>query len=351
MTLTLIMEALEEGKIQLTDSVSVSEYAASMGGSQVFLEPNETQTVDTMIKCISIASANDAAVAMAEKIAGSEPNFVKKMNEKAKELLGKTKYDFADLCRVMEILRGEGGCPWDREQTHESIRKNFIEETYEVIEAIDQDDPEMLREELGDLLLQVVFHTRIETEQEHFTLEDVCTDICNKLIVRHPHVFSTVQADTTEEVLKNWDAIKEETKHQTTRTQTLEAVAKTLPALMRAQKVCKRAMKDHNRFLCNESALASVTECKHTLEEAMHMEDPEQITRAMGELLFCCAGMAQTLGLSAEQVLTDTTNQFISCFRVMEETCAAENRPMETLSNGEWNALWKKTRRSLEEED
>ena len=83
----------------------------------------------------------------------------------------------------------------------------------------------------------------------------------------------------------------------------------------------------------------------------MHMEDPEQITRAMGELLFCCAGMAQTLGLSAEQVLTDTTNQFISCFRVMEETCAAENRPMETLSNGEWNALWKKTRRSLEEED
>lgn len=254
----------------------------------------------------------------------------------------KEHYTIDDLAEIVTLLRSEEGCPWDKVQTHQSIRSDLIEETYEVIEAIDQDDPEMLREELGDLLLQVVFHTRIETEQEHFTLEDVCTDICNKLIVRHPHVFSTVQADTTEEVLKNWDAIKEETKHQTTRTQTLEAVAKTLPALMRAQKVCKRAMKDHNRFLCNESALASVTECKHTLEEAMHMEDPEQITRAMGELLFCCAGMAQTLGLSAEQVLTDTTNQFISCFRVMEETCAAENRPMETLSNGEWNALWKR---------
>lgn len=263
----------------------------------------------------------------------------------------KEHYTIDDLAEIVTLLRSEEGCPWDKVQTHKSIRSDLIEETYEVIEAIDQDDPEMLREELGDLLLQVVFHTCIETEQEHFTLEDVCTDICNKLIVRHPHVFSTVQADTTEEVLKNWDAIKKETKHQTTRTQTLEAVAKTLPALMRAQKVCKRAMKDHNRFLCNESALASVTECKHTLEEAMHMEDPEQITRAMGELLFCCAGMAQTLGLSAEQVLTDTTNQFISCFRVMEETCAAENRPMETLSNGEWNALWKKTRRSLEEED
>ena len=107
---------------------------------------------------------------------------------------------------------------------------------------------------------------------------------------------------------------------------------------MRAQKVCKRALKGNNRFLCNESVLASVTECKHTLEEAMHMEDAEQITRAMGELLFCCAGMAQTLGLSAEQVLT------------MEETCTAEKREMETLSHGEWNALWKKTKQNLEEE-
>ena len=110
-------------------------------------------------------------------------------------------------------------------------------------------------------------------------------------------------------------------------------------------------MKNNNRFLCKESALASVTECKHALEEAMHLEDSAQIARAMGELLFCCAGMAQTLGLSAEQVLTDTTNQFIDCFRAMEETCTAESRPMETLSNGEWNALWKKTRHSLEEED
>ena len=147
----------------------------------------------------------------------------------------KEHYTIDDLAEIVTLLRSEEGCPWDKVQTHQSIRSDLIEETYEVIEAIDQDDPEMLREELGDLLLQVVFHTRIETEQEHFTLEDVCTDICNKLIVRHPHVFSTVQADTTEEVLKNWDAIKEETKHQTTRTQTLEAVAKTLPALMRAQ--------------------------------------------------------------------------------------------------------------------
>ena len=141
----------------------------------------------------------------------------------------KEHYTIDDLAEIVTLLRSKDGCPWDKVQTHESIRPDLIEETYEVIEAIDQNDPEMLREELGDLLLQVVFHSRIETEQGHFTLDDVCTDICNKLIIRHPHVFSTVQADTTEEVLKNWDTIKEETKHQTTRTQTLEAVAKTLP--------------------------------------------------------------------------------------------------------------------------
>ena len=137
----------------------------------------------------------------------------------------KEHYTIDDLAEIVTLLRSKDGCPWDKVQTHESIRPDLIEETYEVIEAIDQNDPEMLREELGDLLLQVVFHSRIETEQGHFTLDDVCTDICNKLIIRHPHVFSTVQADTTEEVLKNWDTIKDGTKHQTTRTRIMQAHA------------------------------------------------------------------------------------------------------------------------------
>ena len=263
----------------------------------------------------------------------------------------KERYSIDDLAEIVMLLRSKDGCPWDKEQTHESIRTDLIEETYEVIEAIDQKDSVLLREELGDLLLQVVFHTQLEQEENHFTLEDVCTDICRKMIIRHPHVFSTVQADTTEEVLKNWDTIKEETKHQTTRTQTLEAVAKTLPALMRAQKVCKRAVKDNTRFLCNESVLASVTECKQALEHAMHMEDAEQIQRAMGELLFCCAGMAQALGVPAEQTLTDTINRFITCFDAMETTCTQENRSIDTLSHGEWVSLWKQTKQTLEEND
>ncbi|WP_295218986.1 nucleoside triphosphate pyrophosphohydrolase [Ruminococcus sp.] len=263
----------------------------------------------------------------------------------------KDRYTINDLAEIVMLLRSKDGCPWDKEQTHESIRSGLIEETYEVIEAIDQKDPELLREELGDLLLQVVFHAQLEQEQNSFTLDDVCTDICKKMILRHPHVFSTTQADTTEEVLKNWEEIKEESKHQTTRTQTLESVAKTLPALMRAQKVNKRAAKNDLHFLCNESVLASVTECKNALEYAMHMEDQVQIERAMGELLFCCAGMAQQLGIQAEQALTDTTNQFIQCFGAVEDTCMRENRPLESLSRSEWIDLWQKSKHSIEEEN
>ncbi|MDE6775145.1 MAG: MazG family protein, partial [Ruminococcus sp.] len=148
----------------------------------------------------------------------------------------KENYSISDLLKIVKILRGEGGCPWDRVQTHESIRNDFLEDTCEVLEAIDNGDSDLLREELGDVLLQVVFHTRIEEEQDSFCFNDVCDEICKKLIVRHPHVFGEVKADSTEKVLENWDAIKMQTKGQETYTDTLTSVAKTLPALMRAQK-------------------------------------------------------------------------------------------------------------------
>ena len=124
----------------------------------------------------------------------------------------KENYNFNDLVEIVKILRSPGGCPWDREQTHKSIRANFIEETYEAIEAIDNDDTELLKEELGDVLLQVALHSEIESEKNSFTIDDVCDGICKKLIIRHPHVFGSVEADTTEQVLKNWDAIKMKTK-------------------------------------------------------------------------------------------------------------------------------------------
>ena len=156
----------------------------------------------------------------------------------------KEKYDINDLLEVMKILRSENGCPWDREQTHKSIRADLIEETYEVVEAIDNDDPALLREELGDLLLQVVFHARIAEEDGIFNFSDVCNDVCEKMIVRHPHVFADVKADNTEEVLKNWDAMKMQTKDQKTPAQSMDSVARTLPSLMRAQKLSKKAGKE-----------------------------------------------------------------------------------------------------------
>lgn len=155
----------------------------------------------------------------------------------------KDKYDINDLLQIMEILRSEQGCPWDREQTHASMRKDMIEEAYEVCEAIDLDDRDLLKEELGDVLLQVVHHARIEEEQGTFNFQDVCDGICKKLILRHPHVFADTQVSSTGEVLQNWEQIKEESKGQTTKTETLVSVPKTFPALMRAQKVQKRAAK------------------------------------------------------------------------------------------------------------
>ena len=144
----------------------------------------------------------------------------------------KEHYTIDDLLHIMRILRGEGGCPWDREQTHASIRKNMIEETYETVEAIDRQDSGMLREELGDVLLQVVFHTQMEQERGVFNFDDVCDGICQKLILRHPHIFGDVVAKTSDQVLKNWDEIKKKEKGQTSAAQTLRSVPAVLPALM-----------------------------------------------------------------------------------------------------------------------
>ena len=153
--------------------------------------------------------------------------------------LQRDKYGFEDLIRIMEILRSEGGCPWDREQTHESIRMNFIEETYEVIEAIDRKDTTLLREELGDVLIQVVFHAQIEKELGSFNIDDVADGVCKKLILRHPHIFGDVKVSGSGEVLENWDNIKRREKGQNA-FDALDSVARSLPALMRAESFRQR---------------------------------------------------------------------------------------------------------------
>ena len=153
----------------------------------------------------------------------------------------KEQYNFNDLLRIMEILRAPDGCMWDREQDHRSIRRNFIEETYEVCEAIDEEDTEHLKEELGDVLLQVVFHTQMEKEKGVFDINDVADGICKKLIYRHPHIFGDVKVGSSEEILSNWDDLKRKEKHQETDTSALASVAKSLPGLIRAEKIQKQA--------------------------------------------------------------------------------------------------------------
>lgn len=201
-------------------------------------------------------------------------------------------YTAEQLLEVLRILRDpENGCPWDKVQTHASIRKNFLEETCEVLEAIDADDPAMLREELGDVLMQVVFHAQIEREAGHFTFAEVCDGVCRKLIERHPHIFGG------DESIKDWDSLKNKEKGRLTLTDELESVPKALPALMRAAKLQKRAA----RYGVETPAdAAAVAKAAGTVETARDKAAAEQ---AMGELLFAAAALARKAGLDPEQAL------------------------------------------------
>ena len=234
-----------------------------------------------------------------------------KMNQTALDLLNEERHDFDSLVRVMELLRAPGGCPWDREQTHETIRGNFIEETYEVIEAIDTSNASLLREELGDVLLQVVFHARISEEAGNFSIEDVIHDITEKLIRRHPHVFADVEADTSDEVLKNWEAIKKEEKQRVGIAGTLGAVPPSLPALMRAQTLMKKAGKagivpDPDMLAKEISAVAA------QLSNAIQNANEESIARLAGKMAFLTAAAGQHAGCDVEELLSKESNNFVN---------------------------------------
>ena len=217
----------------------------------------------------------------------------------------KERYGVADLVAIMELLRSPEGCPWDREQDHASIRRNLIEEAYEAAEAIDLDDKAALCEELGDVLLQIVFHCQMEREAGGFTLDDVADGICKKLIYRHPHVFADTTVSGTAEVLENWDALKRREKKQETTTDALEAVARSLPALWRAEKICSKAVKA-------DMLPAGAGEAERALAEAASAipgsAEPE---KAVGDMLFAAVRVAKALGVDPEQALTGASDRFI----------------------------------------
>ena len=259
----------------------------------------------------------------------------------------KEKYDIDDLVKIVGILRSPGGCPWDMEQSHKSIRQDFIEEVYEAVEAIDLDDKELLREELGDVLLQVVFHCRIEEENKNFVFAEVCDEVCKKLIVRHPHVFGDTSVSDSGEVLKNWDSIKKDTKGQTTYTETLESVAKSLPSLMRAQKLGKRAMRAGMDFDKKEDAFNCIRLETDELEQAMKSGDQAHIEEELGDLLFSCANTARHLGVDAELALTKASEKFIKRFRETERLVDLSGADMAALSIDELDVYWHQAKENL----
>lgn len=227
--------------------------------------------------------------------------------EKISYLLEKEKYDFEDLRAVMKILRSENGCPWDREQDHHSIRSNLIEETYEVVEAIDTENAELLREELGDLLFQIMFHSELEDEAGRFDVYDVTDEVCKKMITRHPHVFGTVEADTTAQVLKNWDAIKTEEKQRLSLGDKLRAIPPMLPSLMRAAKVNKKAK------ISEETSLQELRQ--RLIEQAEKLplegENAEAQSAKMGEILLTVTQLCEKMQVDAEESLQHTTDDLI----------------------------------------
>lgn len=230
----------------------------------------------------------------------------------------KEKYNIDDLLAIIKILRSENGCPWDKVQTHESIRTDIIEEAYEVCEGIDCNSPEMLREELGDLLLQIAFHSTIETEQGNFTFDEVCNDICQKLIFRHPHVFGEVKVNDCDDVLKNWDALKKKSKKQETFADTLESVPKTFPALLRGEKVCKRAARAGLPINDAKEVADRIRAGLDKLEADNFESDNVQNQHLLGDLLLSFCNLNRILKGDGEKALTYSTNNFIILFRALE---------------------------------
>ena len=260
-------------------------------------------------------------------------------DEKVRYLLEKnTPYTFDDLVTVVELLRSEGGCPWDMEQDHKSIRNDFIEETYEVIEAIDTEDPVLLREELGDVLLQVVFHARIEQEKDIFGMEEVSNDICAKLIHRHPHVFGTVEVENSAEVLRNWEAIKGEEKQRVTVTDKLRAIPPMYPALMRAQKVGKKAACFD--FGSADEVYKKLDEEIAEVKAAAASGDQAAVEEELGDLLLTVTSLARKLGVKSEEALYHATNKFIDRFEKVENAVMDAGKDMETLTMAELDEIW-----------
>lgn len=252
----------------------------------------------------------------------------------------KDKYEISDLVKIMDILRSPKGCPWDKEQTHKSIRSNFIEETYEAIEAIDTNNPELLKEELGDVLLQVVFHSKMEEELKNFNFSDVVDGICKKLVIRHPHIFSDLKLSSSEEVLQNWDKIKMKTKSQKNQSEVMNSISKTLPPLMRSKKIQQKASKIGLDFKDVNEAMEKIIEEYQELSEAIGENSVDNCFEEIGDLLFSVVNVSRILKIDPDYALTKSCDKFIKRFTKFEKIVDEMGLDVSRLSDKNLDSIW-----------
>lgn len=259
------------------------------------------------------------------------------------EISENTVYNITNLCRIVKILRGPDGCPWDRKQTHESIRQNLIEEAYEVVDAIDNNDIDNLIEELGDLLLQVVFHAELGSEDGYFNFKDIVTNVCKKMYSRHPHVFGDVKAANAEEALKSWESSKKKEKNLETYTDNLKNVPKALSPLSRSYKIQKRAAEVGFDWPDAEGAVLKIKEELFEFMEEYKNSNIENMEEEFGDLLFALVNFARFVKINPDVALNKTINKFINRFEYIE-THAKNNLKEMTLE--EMDELWEQSKES-----
>ncbi len=257
---------------------------------------------------------------------------------------------FDDLVDIMEGLRSDNGCPWDKEQTRESLKPYLLEETYEVLDAIEKDDLELIVEELGDLLLQVVFHAQIAKEDGEFDINDVITSIVRKLIIRHPHVFGDVKATSESGALKSWEASKRKHKGIDTYTQTLTDIPDILPALMRAYKVQQKAALAGFDWDNVDDAFSKVYEEAEEVKQVYKTGEKAIIEGEIGDLLFSVVNVSRFLKVQPELALRVTIEKFIKRFRYIEETALQSGKKLDKMSLQEMDKLWNEAKHRIDNE-
>lgn len=262
---------------------------------------------------------------------------------------GISRFPADPLVDILESLRSENGCPWDREQTHSSLRKYLIEETYEVLEAIDEGNMYKICEELGDLLLQIVFHAQIARENGYFDFNDIVEEISQKMIRRHPHVFAEIRVKDIDQVFVNWERIKagEKAARGETETSLLDGIPQGLPALAKAEKIQEKASKIGFDWPDYRGALEKVKEELAEFIQALELDNREMLTEELGDLFFAMVNLARLVGIDPESALSGTIRKFRERFRYMEETALARNVLLKKMTLDELDSLWEEAKKSL----